>query len=123
MPAVTTFPELVVALPRPSSIFTRPIPGPSLWLAIGIILLNLVDACGTLWHVSRGAEELNPVMARLLDQGPLAFFIGKHLLACGGVIGILAHGPTPAARWALAYLLLPVYGAIAAYQVLLVLVT
>jgi hypothetical protein len=89
-------------------------------VALFIICLNLVDAFGTLRNVARGAEEVNPLMAHLLDQGPLAFFLGKYLMAAGGVVGIVAYGRTRAARVALGFILLPLYLLVACYQLVLV---
>jgi hypothetical protein len=88
-------------------------------VALVIVILNLVDAFGTLRNVARGADELNPLMAWLLDAGPRAFFAGKFLLAAAGVVGILACGRTRAARFALVGILLPLYLLVAAYQLLL----
>jgi hypothetical protein len=84
--------------------------------AVAIVVLNLVDAFSTLRHVDWGAEEVNPLMRMLLGGGPMMFLVGKHILAAGGVIGIAAHCRHAAARRMLGYVLLPVYLAIAAYQ-------
>ena len=81
-----------------------------------IVMLNLIDAFSTLRHVDWGAEEVNPLMRMLLGGGPLVFLVGKHVLAAGGVIGIAAHCRHAAARRMLQYVLLPVYVAIASYQ-------
>jgi hypothetical protein len=89
-------------------------------VALFIICLNLVDAFGTLRNVARGAEEVNPLMAHLLEQGPVAFFLGKYLLAAGGVLGIVAYGRSRAARVALSFVLLPLYFLVASYQVVLI---
>jgi hypothetical protein len=97
----------------------RPIERSMLVTGFLVLGLNLVDAICTLRHVAMGAEELNPLMARLLDAGPVAFFVGKHLLASAGVLGILAYSHTRPARIALRWVLLPVYAAVAAYQVIL----
>ena len=55
-----------------------------------IILLSVVDAYLTLILVSRGAEELNPVMAYYLEIGPFAFFAAKYFLTCVSIIVILS---------------------------------
>ena len=89
-------------------------------MALAIIVLNLVDAFGTLRNVAWGAEEVNPLMAHLLDAGPLTFFTGKFLLAAGGVLGIVAYGRTRAARVALFGILFPLYLLVAIYQVVLI---
>jgi hypothetical protein len=40
--------------------------------------------------VSRGAEELNPIMSYYLEKGPLAFFMVKNLTTCTAIIMILS---------------------------------
>ena len=54
-----------------------------------IILLTITDAYLTLYLISRGAVELNPIMAYYLDHGVLAFFGTKYLLTCASIIVIL----------------------------------
>ena len=56
---------------------------------LGIILLSITDAFLTLYLTSRGAVELNPIMAYYLDHSPLAFFGMKYLLTCATIIVIL----------------------------------
>src|SRR4030042_5800628 len=58
--------------------------------AMIIILLTVLDSYFTLDLVSRGAEELNPIMAYYLERGPLTFFTVKYLLTCAAVIMILS---------------------------------
>src|SRR5262245_61191066 len=76
----------------------RPIEWRRATLGLAVILLNLVDAFGTLANVDRGAEELNPLMAVLLGWGSGQFVVLKHLLASIGVLGILVYPGTRAAR-------------------------
>jgi hypothetical protein len=102
-----------------TSVWTRPIPPPVALAALAVVFLNIVDAFCTLRHIQMGAVELNPLMRALLELGTLEFLVGKHVLAAGGVIGIVAHSGHRAARRMLRYVLLPVYGAIGAYQILL----
>jgi hypothetical protein len=97
----------------------RPVHPPIVAVALAVVGLNLVDAFCTLRHVALGAVELNPLMRLLLGISPLAFLVGKHLLAAGGVLGIVAHANHPAARQVLRLVLLPVYVAIGVYQVAL----
>jgi hypothetical protein len=54
-----------------------------------IILLSITDAYLTLHLTSRGAVELNPIMAYYLNHSPLAFFGMKYLLTCASIIVIL----------------------------------
>jgi hypothetical protein len=46
-------------------------------VAIGISLLSMADAFLTLTLLNSGADEINPVMAALLDRGAVAFTIVK----------------------------------------------
>jgi hypothetical protein len=101
------------------SLWRRPLASSVALAALAVIALNLLDAFCTLRHVQLGAIELNPLMRELLDSGPLAFLVGKHLLAAAGVLGIVAHSRHRTARRMLRFVLLPVYAAIGAYQILL----
>jgi hypothetical protein len=101
------------------STWRRPLAFPVAVAALAVIVLNLLDAFCTLRHIQLGAVELNPLMRGLLEQGPLPFLVGKHLLAAAGVLGIVAHSRHRAARQMLRLVLLPVYCAIGTYQVLL----
>jgi hypothetical protein len=56
-----------------------------------IVMLSIVDAILTLELISKGASELNPVMAYYLDFGPLAFFWTKYLLTFASTLLILFH--------------------------------
>jgi hypothetical protein len=65
--------------------------GPSLLAAtLCIIVLSIVDAYLTLDLVSRGADELNPIMAYYLEKSPLTFFTVKYLMTCAAIIVILS---------------------------------
>jgi hypothetical protein len=61
----------------------------SLIVILLILLLSITDAYLTLHLTSRGAVELNPIMAYYLDHSPLAFFGMKYLLTCASIIVIL----------------------------------
>jgi len=54
-----------------------------------IIVLCLLDSYFTIDLVSRGAEELNPIMAYYLSQSPLLFFIVKYSITCTVIMLIL----------------------------------
>ena len=58
---------------------------------VGVILLSVADAVLTLFLVSCGAREMNPVMAYFLNHGPLAFFWAKYLLTCIPLIFLVMH--------------------------------
>lgn len=53
------------------------------WL---VLILSLLDVKFTLYHLSRGAIEVNPLMLYLLSNGVVVFILGKL------VITILALG-------------------------------
>tara|TARA_Y100001973_G_C5132980_1_gene298801 strand:+ start:42 stop:338 length:297 start_codon:yes stop_codon:yes gene_type:complete len=56
-------------------------------LAVYLFLANLADAFLTHRSVSSGeAEELNPLMAHLLELGPLYFFFVKTMLVLLGIV-------------------------------------
>lgn len=59
----------------------------TLFITILLILaFSMADAFLTLWLVDRGATELNPVMACVLNHGPAAFIGAKYLLTSFSVI-------------------------------------
>ena len=55
-----------------------------------IIVLCVADSYFTIDIVSRGGQELNPIMAYYLDQSPLLFFIVKYLMTCIAITMILS---------------------------------
>ena len=55
-----------------------------------IIVLSVADSFLTIDIVSRGGQELNPIMAYYLNQGPLLFFIVKYLITCTAIMMILS---------------------------------
>ena len=61
--------------------------GRVMWgLVVAVLLLNLVDALATLTWIELGtAAEANPLMATLLDAGPVPFVLGKVVLVSLGV--------------------------------------
>lgn len=65
--------------------------GPKTLVAIlAIIALSILDALFTLFLISHGATEANPIMAYFLDRGPIAFFVAKYVLTTVCLILILA---------------------------------
>ncbi len=56
-----------------------------------LVVLSILDAMLTLFLVSHGAAEVNPVMAYFLNHGPLAFFSAKYVFTCASVLVILMH--------------------------------
>ena len=55
-------------------------------LAIGIVLLSVVDAFMTLTLLQGGADEVNPIMAALLYRSVALFAVLKMGLTSAGVI-------------------------------------
>jgi len=55
-----------------------------------IIVLCVADSFLTIDIVSRGGQELNPIMAYYLNQSPLLFFIVKYLITCAAIMMILS---------------------------------
>ncbi len=49
-------------------------------MVLAIAILSILDAYFTIYLVSKGARELNPVMNFYLAQGTLAFFCVKYFL-------------------------------------------
>ncbi len=56
-----------------------------------IVVLSLFDAVFTLHLVSKGAVELNPILAYYLQQSPFLFFGVKYLLTCAAIVIILLN--------------------------------
>jgi uncharacterized protein DUF5658 len=61
-----------------------------LFLALTILLLNVVDAFFTLTLIMEGATEANPVMAYVLERFPKLFAVTKMALTGGGVVVLVA---------------------------------
>jgi hypothetical protein len=56
-----------------------------------VLLLSVLDAAFTLYHLSRGAEELNILMAYALHVGVGTFFIVKYAITAVGVVILCIH--------------------------------
>ena len=56
-----------------------------------IIGLSILDAILTLYLISHGASEINPIMDYFLDYGPIAFFGAKYLLTCASAVIVLLN--------------------------------
>jgi hypothetical protein len=56
-----------------------------------IITLSILDAILTIYLISRGAVEVNPIMAYCLKHGPLKFFGVKYFLTCASIILLLIN--------------------------------
>jgi Domain of unknown function (DUF5658) len=88
------------------------------WLVAFLLVLsaNALDATFTLWAVELGdAVEANPLMEVLLARGPTTFVVVKHVLVSLGLLLLWRFRARPLAR-AGAWLVLPIYPAIVAYE-------
>ncbi len=56
-----------------------------------VLLLSILDAVFTLYHLSRGAEELNLLMAYTLNVGVGYFFVIKYTITALGVLILCVH--------------------------------
>ena len=63
-------------------------------LAIVAMLLNLFDACATLFMVSNGATEVNPIMAHAIEVGPAFFVAIKIILFTFAIILMAKRSPS-----------------------------
>ena len=59
------------------------------FLATGIMMLSCFDAFLTLELLDRGAIEINPVMAAVINQGTLTFAVTKMLLTSIGILALV----------------------------------
>ena len=93
------------------------------WLAVGllIVLLSCSDALLTLMLMAGGAEEANPLMARLIGTSGLSFAVVKIGLTAVGVLlltqlaRLRAFGRIPVGTFL--YLVLAIYAALVIYEV------
>ena len=61
-------------------------------LALGFVILSLLDLVFTLLHLEAGGREANPVMAWFLDWGGVsAFTVAKILFTLVGVCVLMLH--------------------------------
>jgi hypothetical protein len=59
------------------------------FMATGIMMLSCFDAFLTLQLIDRGAIEINPFMAVVINQGTLAFAVIKMLLTSFGILALV----------------------------------
>ena len=66
--------------------------GPSSVLVLlSALLLSVADGFLTLKILDLGGSELNPIMALLLERGPLTFILGKYTLTAVCLLSLLVH--------------------------------
>lgn len=93
------------------------------YTAVSIMLLSCFDALFTLTLLDRGADEINLLMAHLLSISDHLFVITKVAITGFGLLFLLMHAHfrifgLVTGRQAI-HALLPVYGVLIAYEVLL----
>ncbi len=59
------------------------------FLATSIMMMSCFDAILTLQLLDRGAIEINPVMAAVINQGTLTFAVTKMLLTSFGILALV----------------------------------
>ena len=63
-----------------------------------IILLSVLDAYFTIFHVDEGAREINPLMNFLLGYGNMHFFVLKYILTALGIVILCIYQNLPMVR-------------------------
>ena len=87
-----------------------------MWAAV-ILLLCVADAVLTVGHVSRGARELNPLMAYLLAEGTIPFLTVKLALSSFALAALAAFLPRYRYARTCFGTLGAIYGAVLCYHV------
>jgi len=94
------------------------IEGPYLLTLVGVLVLILVDTVSTLYIISRGGGEANPIMRWMLNLGPLWFVLVKIGSALVAFLLLAVHRFFRVAR-TLTTLVLAAYGALVLYHLIL----
>jgi hypothetical protein len=74
--------------------------------SFALLLLSTIDALFTLFHIGRGAKEVNPTMDFLLQMGTDEFFYTKYTITCLGVLFLCMHKNFPYVKQTLIVLIL-----------------
>jgi hypothetical protein len=69
-----------------------------LLLLLLIVLLSVIDAYFTIFHLEKGAREINPFMNFLMGYGNIYFFTIKYALTVLGLILLCIYQTLPIAR-------------------------
>jgi hypothetical protein len=78
-----------------------------------VVLLSVLDGYFTIFHVDRGAQEINPIMELFLGYGDRWFFILKYLLTVIGVFIFCIYQNLLVVRAILAFVLVFYVGVLA----------
>jgi len=101
------------------------------WRSVSAVLATLVlcltDAFMTLYLLSRGAQELNPLMDYFIDIGPVPFLATKYTMTGAALTWLIVHKNYPLFNGRIKgkSLLLPIpilYGLLVVYELFLVFV-
>lgn len=101
------------------AVYVDRIPPGILALILTVFSLHILDAFFTLFHVSRGGSELNPLMDYFLRIGPSVFLATKLGLAAVGLVFLGVHFRWPYVRHGLTALVLLYAGVLCYHLVLL----
>ena len=85
------------------------IEGPYLRALVCVCIFIVLDSLSTLYIISRGGTEVNPLMRWILERGTFVFLASKLATAIVGFLLLAVHRFFPIAR-ALVILLLSAYG-------------
>jgi hypothetical protein len=94
------------------------IEGPYLRALVWVCIFIVLDSLSTLYIISRGGSEANPLMRWILERGTFVFLASKLATAIVGFFLLAVHRFFPIAR-ALVILLLSAYGILVLYHMLL----
>ena len=86
--------------------------------ALLIMILSMLDALFTLYHINQGAIELNPLLNLCLAQGQGCFMVAKFLITSVCLLCLVLHQNFFRITSVLSSLTI-VYGAVLIYQVTL----
>jgi len=61
------------------------------WAVALVMALCTADGLFTIFHLDRGAKEINPIMDFALSFGTLHFLIVKYAMTAAGLLVLLTH--------------------------------
>jgi hypothetical protein len=92
------------------------IEGPYLRALVWVCIFIVLDSLSTLYIISRGGTEANPLMRWILERGTIMFLVSKLATAIVGFLLLAVHRFFPIAR-VLVIVLLSAYGALVLYHI------
>lgn len=94
------------------------IQGPYLWALVAVVAFIVADSLSTLYIVSKGGAEANPLMRWFLERGTFWFLAAKAATALVGFLLLAVHRFFPIAR-VLVAVLFSAYGVLVLYHIVL----